>query len=210
MKKLTEKEAHDLLERLIFLRKKYNRYRSRNNRLAYKNFEQHCELAFDYLVVTRTQKYRNFANYDDLQQEGRMALLLALRSFKLNFGSFFWWADHYIKTKISREANKHSTIKIPIKHAKHCHPYKVSELPIIVDTNLDALQVLEHDEFKQQINEAIDKLPEMQREVIKLNGIKSYSIIKIARQLKISQATCVKLLNEAKQNLKENLRFLSY
>jgi RNA polymerase sigma factor (sigma-70 family) len=59
-------------------------------------------------------------------QEGRISLLVALNSYAITKGSFYWWANHYIKTKLSREANKHSDVKIPLAIANDLTPMKVS------------------------------------------------------------------------------------
>jgi len=216
MKRLTETEANEILQKLVDLRNKRdsckrktsNKWKLLNEQ--YTKYEGYCLKKFDYLVVSKTKKYSRFANYKDLQQDGRLALMLALRSFDLEKGSFFWWAEKYIQTKISREANRHSTIKIPIKQTKNFQPFKVSDMPVIIDDEPDAFETIENNQLKESVNRAIDKLPEDQRQIIKLNGIKSYSISKIAREMKIARPTCIKLLQEAKQNLKNNLENARY
>lgn len=205
MKRLTEKEANHILKKLIELRNQCKDSDSPDLHKRYSDWEQYCSTKFDYLVTSKTRKYIQFPNYQDLQQDGRLALVIALRNFDINKGSFFWWANQYIKTRISREANKHSTINIPMKKAKEIQPYKVSEIPTIIDSNPDAMRMLESNEIKQKVNAAIDLLPEEQKKILRLNGIKSYSIKRISKTLKISKSNCVKLLNEAKKNFKENL-----
>ena len=209
MKQLTEKEANEILTKLFELRNKCKRSRSKKLKAEYDQYEAFCEEKFDYLVQSKVYKYKNFSNYEDLKQDGRVALLLALRNFDPNKGSFFWWADKYIKTKVKREANRHSTIKIPIKQTKNIQPYKVSQLPVIIDTNPDPFQSIESTQLKNEVQKAIKQLPEDQRKIIELNGIKSYSISRISRELKITRPDCVKLLNEAKKNLKHSLESLN-
>lgn len=207
MERLTEDEANKILNELIRLRKKSKKDPSAQ--VAYHNYEQLCSQKFDYLVTSKLYKYRSFANYEDLKQDGRMALLLALRNFDPKKGSFFWWANQYINTKVKREANRHSTIKIPIKQTKEYQPYKVSQLPVLIDSAPDALQTIENTELKEKVQQAISRLPDDQRKILELNGIKSYSISQIARELNIARPDCTKLLNEAKKNLKLNLETLS-
>jgi RNA polymerase sigma factor (sigma-70 family) len=207
MERLTEDEANKILAELIKLRRKSKRDPSALP--AYKRCEQICSQKFDYLVTSKLYKYRTFANYEDLKQDGRMALVHAFRNFDPKKGSFFWWANRYIETKIKREANRHSTIKIPIKQTKEYQPYKVSQLPVLVDANPDALQTIESAELKEKVQQAISQLPADQRKILELNGIKSYSISQIARELKIARPDCTKLLNEAKKNLRQNLETLS-
>lgn len=203
--RLTESEANKILTELLRLRKQYKRKKTLHSKQEYQKYEAFCAAQFDYLVISKTNRYRNFANYNDLQQDGRLALILALRTFDLKKGSFFYWASQYIKTKVCREANKHSTIKIPMKKIKNFQPFKVSEMPIIIEQTESALDVLEHIELKEKINNAINQLPDLERKIIQLNGIKSYSISKISQELNLSPAHCIKLLNEAKKKLKENL-----
>ena len=208
MERLTEEEAKEILIELIRLRKKSKRG-GEKARVAYENYEQLCSRKFDYLVISKLYRYRTFANYEDLKQDGRMALLLALRNYDPDKGSFFWWANRYIETKVKREANRHSTIKIPIKQTKEFMPYKVSQLPILIDLCPDALQTMISSELKEKVQQAISQLPDDQRKIIELNGIKSYSISQIARELNIARPDCTKLLNEAKKNLKHNLETMS-
>jgi len=141
-------------------------------------------------------------------------LYRALQTYKPEKGDFFWWSNKYIKTKISREANRHSTIKIPLKHAKQVQPYKVSQLPIIIDAGPSALEHIAKDEAVTLIRSAVEKLPEDQRKVITLhyelsggsdNRRDLYSIGKICDRLNISRMSCVKLLTEAKKTLKREL-----
>ena len=142
MKKETKAEKiSDLLTKLVMLRRKCAKSkRSVKLRKEFELVQSQCAKELDYLVEARTRRYKSFSNYDDLRQDGRLALYLALQSYEPEKGDFYWWANKYIKTKISREANRHSTIKIPLKHTKYVTPYKVSQLPIIVDKEPTALE----------------------------------------------------------------------
>lgn len=210
MKRLTEKEANDILLPLYELRLKCESSKNKQLLLKYQKQEALCEEKFDYLVLSKLYKYRSFSNYDDLKQDGRVALLLALRNFDPSKGSFFWWANQYIKTKVKREANRHSTIKIPIKQTKAFQPYKVSQLPTMIDTSLDPCQNSESTQIQEYVRDAIKQLPIEQRKIIELNGIKSYSISQISRELNIARPECVRLLNEAKKNLKQSLESFNF
>ncbi|HMB99997.1 MAG TPA: sigma-70 family RNA polymerase sigma factor [Flavobacteriaceae bacterium] len=207
MKIQIERDEHDeILNRLFELRQKCKKSKSKKIHAEYRKAEALCEAKFDYLVLSKLYKYKSFANYEDLKQDGRVALLLALRNFDPNKGNFYWWANQYIKTKIKREANRHSTIKIPIKQAQTIQPYKVSEIPVVIDSAPDPFQNMESSEIKTQVRNAIEKLPNDQKKIIELNGIKSYSLNRISKELNMKMPECLKLLNEAKQNLKESLK----
>jgi len=88
-------------------------------------------------------------------------------------------------------------------------PHKVSTFPVIVDSNKNPHESAEDVEIKKAIMGAIELLPEMQKKVIlmsyELVGNRSYTISKISTELKISRPATIKILNEAKENLKLTL-----
>jgi RNA polymerase sigma factor (sigma-70 family) len=204
-------EINEILSVLIPLRRECEKSRSSKLKNELKKVQGLCIEKLDYLVDARTRRYRSFANYEDLRQDARMALYLALHSYEPEKGDFFWWANKYMKTKVSREANRHSTIKIPLKHTKTMQPYKVSQLPLMIDENPSALDTISTGEKSNMIRYAVSKLPEEQRRVIELhyemvNDKRNFnSIDKICGQMKITRVACLKLLNEAKKNLKQDL-----
>jgi len=214
---LTERELDDLLNRLVSLRRQCDDTNT-NSKLVQQELrevQEECAKSLDYLVDARTRRYKNFPNYDDLKQDGRLALCLALKSYNPEKGNIFWWANKYIKTKISREANRHSTLKIPIPHTKTVQPYKVSQLPIIVDNNLSAFEKIMIQQYESMVRTALLRLPNEQRQVIELhyeinnrNRRDSNSIGTICEKLNITKSTCTKLLREAKKNLKTELNSL--
>jgi RNA polymerase sigma factor (sigma-70 family) len=212
-KETKQERISNLLDRLVTLRRKCAKSRSVKLKREFANVQEQCAVELDYLVEARTRKYKRFSNYDDLRQDGRLALYLALQSYEPEKGDFFWWANKYIKTKISREANRHSTIKIPLKHTKHVIPYKVSQLPVIVDNGPNALENISKVEVDTIIRTAVSRLPDDQRRVIELHyemnvgqrRESSQSIGKICDELNITRVNCTKLLNEAKKTLKQEL-----
>lgn len=213
MNKETKAERiSSLLDKLVTLRRKCAKSKSSKFRKEFEQVQEECAVELDYLVEARCRRYKGFSNYDDLCQDGRLALYNALQSYEPEKGDFYWWANKYIKTKISREANRHSTIKIPLKHTKHVTPYKVSQLPIIVDNSPSAVENLEVGELKKIIRSSISRLPDDQRRVIELHYEMSagahgepQSIGNICAALNITRSSCVKLLNEAMSTLKQEL-----
>lgn len=160
----------------------------------------------EYLIQFRVQKYKRFDNCQDLLQEGRAAILTALNSFTPEKSNFIFWANWYIKTRISREANKHSTIKIPIKKAKTIQPHKVSqEVETFFDASDGAYDEYISREIRETVWETLKTLPHMERKVLELNGIRQHSIQAIAKDLKISEIKCIKLLDHAKQNFRKQI-----
>ena len=204
----------ELLDKLISLRNKCKTSKSKKLHEEFAQIQSECLKTFDHLVESRAKRYKGFPNYEDLLQDGRLVLYRALQTYKPEKGNFYWWSNKYIKTKISREANRHSTIKIPLKHAKLEQPYKVSQLPVMIDGEINALDHLAKDEVVTLIRNAVEKLPEDQRRVITLhyelsggsdNRRDLYSIGKICDKLNISRMSCIKLLAEAKKTLKREL-----
>ena len=210
MPKLADRdEINTMIENFVKLRDRTRKSRSKKVHAKYQQMLALCADKLDYLIVSRTRKYRGFSNYDDLRQDGQVALMLALNSFDPLKGNFFWWANCYIKTKISREANRHSTFKIPIRHTKEVQPYKVSQMPLIIDKGPDALTSAEDSEVKGRVSDAISKLPNDQRRVVQMyyeiDGFRPHSIGRICEEMNISRINCIKLLTEAKEFLKEDL-----
>ena len=179
--------------------------------LAYLKYRDFCAQSFDFLVEYKTRKYKTFSNYEDLKQDGRIALMLALKSYKPGKGDFIFWANQYIKTRLSREANRHSTIKIPIKKARTMKPFKVAMSSIHErdSTDLDPFEIIHGEQLKKKIHDAITKMPESYQLVLQmhfeLNGFNGLSTTKICQRLKITRSNCIKLLNQAKSALKELL-----
>jgi len=200
-------EDKKLLQNLVLVRKKFQKTENSKYMAEYKVLEKRCAEVFDYLVDSRTKRYKNFSNYEDLKQDARIALLSALKTYDFKKGSFYWWATYYIKTKVSREANCHSTVKIPLKKARDLTPHKVLQFPVVIDRSPTPDQAFELDEFKQNIKNQINSLPLEKRKVIELyygfNGFPARSMSKVCKELKISMAACSKLLEDAKENLKE-------
>lgn len=207
-KYISKQEAKELLDKFVILREKIKTSKSKKVRAEYEACQTVCVNKFDYLIISKLRRYKQFPNYEDLHQDARIALIFALNSYKPGSSNFFWWANQYIKTKISREANRHSTIKIPMKKARELKPYKVSELPLQIDESPDVIEIIESKQIKNKVKKAISLLPEDQRNIIERNGIKLHSISKISKDLQISRGICIKLLNQAKQNLKENLEVI--
>lgn len=204
----------ELLNNMVILRNKCCKSKNSTLKKELEVIQSECTKELDYLVDARTRRYKGFPNYEDLRQDGRMALYRALQTYKPQKGNFFWWADKYIKTKISREANRHSTIKVPLKQAAKEQPYKVSHIPTVIADEPSALEYITKDEAVCLIRRAVEKLPEDQRKVIslhyELNGGSDnkrdlYSIGKICDRLNMSRMNCVKLLAEAKKALKREL-----
>jgi RNA polymerase sigma factor (sigma-70 family) len=208
-------EIDEIVNKLVTLRRQCEKSKNPKIERELKKIQGLCISKLEYLIDLRTRRYKGFSNYEDLKQDARLSLQLALHSYNPEKGDFFWWANKYIKTKVCREANRHSTIKIPLKYTKDVHPYKVFQIPVMIDESLSALETISKHEKEYIIRKAIDKLPEQHRKVISLyyevgNKVNCSSVDKICSSLSISRVSCVKLLQEATEQLKQELSNIEF
>lgn len=205
----SKEEINEIAKEFVELRERIGNSKKEKNKSKFKLFQNAVVKKLSHLVLLRTNRYRMFNNYHDLQQDGFEALFMALKTYRPEKGDFSWWAMKYIDTRISRAANCHSTIKFPLKKAREMQPHKVSTFPEIIDLNKNPHENAEAVEIKNVIMGAIGLLPDKQKKIIlmsyELTGTRAYTISKISEELKISRPACIKLLDEAKENLKLTL-----
>jgi RNA polymerase sigma factor (sigma-70 family) len=205
--KYNNDEIEELVAKYLSLRDKVKK--SKEFSKEFDQYQNYCMKKLRFLVDQRTYKYKKFSNFPDLEQDGFEALLLSLRTFDHTKGSFTWWADKYITTRISRAANTHSTIRFPLKKARELKPFKTSVIPVIVDSNPDVLENISTSETTQLVLKAIHELPESHQKLINLiygfEGMKPHSIGNALKTLSLSRPQCVKILAEAKSQIKEKL-----
>ena len=103
-----------------FLEEKLNDLREQSliEKLAFEKQQKICVEKFKYLITMKTNRYKKFSNYEDLNQDGYEALLKAMKNYNPDKGIFFYWAFKYINTRISRCANLHTAIRYPLKYSK--------------------------------------------------------------------------------------------
>lgn len=203
-------EINEIVSKLVSLRRQCSKSKNPKAEKELRKIQGVLISKLEYLIDLRTRRYKGFSNYEDLKQDAKLSLHLALHSYEPEKGDFFWWANKYIKTKVSREANRHSTIKIPLKYTKDVHPYKVFQFPVMIDESLSAIESISQHEKEYIIKKAIDKLPEQHKNAISLyyelgNKINCSSVDKICCALSISRISCMKLLQEATEQLKQEL-----
>lgn len=210
MKYKNQEEIDAYARKLIQLRDKCQKSDNLALKQEYLEYQNFCIEKFKYLVSIRVSRYRKFSNFKDLEQDGYEALMLALRTYNPNKGSFTWWADKYISTRVSRAANAHSTIKFPIKKAKELKPFKTTTIPIMIDSQPNALENIDTSETSNSILTAIKELSEEHQKLINLiygfQGMKPHSIVTAQKVLSLSRPQCLRILAEAKNQLKEKLK----
>lgn len=206
---LNENEAREMVKELRKLGRRAKKSRTKQDKQLYKEYELHCLKSLDYFVITKTSKYRGFANYEDLVQEARESLLKALNTFNVKKGSFFFWASLFVNTRLSRAANNHTVIRYPMHYAKIHKPHKENYFPIIQDPKFSPERACEVSEINNVIRDAIKNLNQTEKNVIQMlygfDTNKPLSITKICQKLKISRPACIKIINEAVEILKENI-----
>lgn len=202
-------EINEIAKEYVELREQASKSKNKKIKSKFKQFHNDIVKKLSHLVLLRTNRYRMFNNYHDLQQDGFEALFMALKTYRPEKGDFSWWAKKYIDTRVSRAANSHSTIKYPLKTIKDFKPHKMSVIPVITDTAFDPQENLEYSELQKAVAHAISLLPEIQQRVIKLSfemaGNRASTISKISEELKISRTQTIKILDLAKDNLKITL-----
>ena len=207
---LTEQEAQDLMIKLIDLRGQMMTAEESKVKKDLQRHEKICIEKFKYLVTMKTGRYKAFNNYEDLNQEGFLALVKAMDNYKPKKGSFFWWAHKYIDTRISRSANLHTTIRYPLKVAKANTPHKEAVMPVMIEERYCPDKELEESQTNCAIHGAFSNLTAEQKEVINLaygfDGDKPMSINKICKKLNISRLSCIKMINSALSIMKESIK----
>lgn len=209
---LTNSQANRLMKRLIALRERSKKTKDSKILDKLKRHELICIEKFKYLITMHTGQYKSFPNYDDLNQEGYVALIGAMKTFKLNKGSWFYWAHRYISTRVSRAANAHSTIRFPIRYAKKHPPHKETKLPIMIEQRVLFCpeKTFEGAEISNAIECAMKLLNRKQKKIVNiyygLTGDKPNSISKLCKKMKMSRMNTIKTLNTALELLKQNIQ----
>lgn len=209
MAKIKFKEIDDAAKTYIELKK--NSHISEEDNKVFKNYQQFFYTKVRYIVDAKVAKYKKFSNYPDLRQDGFEAVLVAFNSFKSSKGSFSYWANRYLKTRISRKANSHSTIKIPLNQIKNKKPFKLNELPLMhpvlitSETPFDEIKIIQ---TQNLVKEALMNLSEDYRCVISMKyGIDTRirQTDEILNELSISKKEYNKIIRLANKQLKEIL-----
>lgn len=139
------------------------------------------------LVENKVRKYKSFSNYPDLYQDGMEALSLALGTFQLGKGSFLWWANKYVGTRVSRQANCHSTIRIPLTKAGKLRPRKESVIPSLFDPSLSAEEQIENAEKVAALHKCVRQLSPLHQEILRLSFQEEMSREEIATELQLTR-----------------------
>lgn len=207
---ISEKEAQELITKLISLRKANEKKPSPKLRLQLQRHERLCMEKFRYLVTMRTNRYKSFANYEDLNQEGYYALLKAMKNYNPKKGIFFYWAHKYIETRIARSANLHTAIRFPLKFARINTPHKESQFPLMIETRFVPDKIFESNQITTVITSVLNELTPDQRDIVSLafgfSGEKPMSMAKICKKKSLSRQYCAREMDTALSIIKEKIK----
>jgi RNA polymerase sigma factor (sigma-70 family) len=198
------KEAQELMKQYIALKNNYKVSNNFQDLQKFKSHEKLCLKKFNYIIFNRIKKYRRFPNYEDLYQDAFVGLVSAMNTYNPSKGNFFWWAHKHINTKVSRSANKFSTIRVPLNVEKPNKPKKVS-FPI-----LTASKITEDKRVSSAIEFATAELNEKQNKLITLafglDKTEPLAINKICKEMKLSRRQYDLLMNRVLDILKKNIK----
>lgn len=160
---------------------------------------------YDFLVTKFASKYKGYSNYQDLLQEGRIALLQALKTHDAKKGSIECWAYYYIKTVLARKANWHLDIHVPIRKYKANKTMKSDfDLNRIISSEDSPENSLLKEQLHIRLQSAIKCLNDIQQYIIRdyLNDI---PMINICKKYKMNRNTYLKEMANIKRLLKNEL-----
>lgn len=152
---------------------------------------------------------------DDLMQAGYIALCEAVRGFQEEKGhSFISYLAFHLKTEFARCAGCRTPAqaKEPLNHATSLDApaYNDPENDTTIGENIPVVEpgfeIIEEDIFNQQIasllDQALDTLPEKQREVIEMYYLRRFTYLKIAELLECSHSRAGQLVKDGLKRLR--------
>jgi len=120
------------------------------------------------LIIRTTIKYKKYPNFQDLQQDARLAVLMALNSYKPGF-CFLFWSKKYITTNVSRAVIRNDLVITPFKkqHLKvRLQAKQINDWDLVIDEEIelraDMKSMTNHiNQIKGTFKEEIDDVLEL-------------------------------------------------
>jgi RNA polymerase sigma factor (sigma-70 family) len=146
---------------------------------------------FENIINKCTIRYKNHSNYEDLKQEGRIAIMSALKTFNATKGNIGTWVFYYVHLRICRQSNYCSDIHIPLAKFDKDNP----ELPLLKESiskagNIPTKENIEEDiellELSEKIKNIISKLNPLQQNIM-VDYLNDTSMTKICLKNKINK-----------------------
>jgi RNA polymerase sigma factor (sigma-70 family) len=203
-------EAQTLIKQFVKAKKRAKRTKKEADIQNLKSIENECINRFKFLVYMRTAKYRGFTNYEDLNQEGLLALSHAMQNYDPSKSSFYYWALRYIETRIARSANAHTAIRFPMRYAKINTPYRETKMPKLLDVVNCPDKIFESSEVASAVREAMNSLYGKQKRVVELyfgfEDNKPMNVSRICKTMRIQRTCCLDMINDALEVLKDSIK----
>lgn len=129
----------------------------------------------------------------DIMQDAFLKIFKHIQKYDANKGSIFSWAQQI-------------TVRCAIDKLHIHSPYVLDELKCLADTQDVELDL--NDSHFSEVLRAIDRLPDVSKQVFSFYEIEGYSHSEIAGFIGISEVASRTILKRAKMTLRENLRKL--
>ncbi|ACM61491.1 putative RNA polymerase, sigma 70 family subunit [Caldicellulosiruptor bescii DSM 6725] len=157
-------------------------------------------MAYEPLIISLAAKYNKPDIFEDLKQEGAVAILQAAQKFDESLGvSFVTLAIYYIKRNMDRCTNKSRTIRPPFNKPNTEIPQVISMESVIntnshaddeelkvKDTVQDTANVEEQAMYNETLQRLIKMLSDEERKILLLR-LKQYSFKEIAKELGLTE-----------------------
>lgn len=194
--RVDEAEANELILKFIEIRDNYKKSNSKEDLRKLERIKNICVEKFRPLVHVRTRHYKKYGNYQDLVQEGYVALSLAMNNYNPGKGSWLWWAHKYVKTKVARKAKDHSLIKPSFKEMKKGNVPVIVQLETIIENNSPE-QMLIDKRDASNIDKYFSSLTEIEKKIVSMyfgfqnidgdfsNNGKKIKVTEISRELNL-------------------------
>lgn len=130
-------------------------------------------IELDFLVKYNTKMYKSMSNYEDLNQEGLIGLIRAVRIFDhTRFPNFFVFANQWILNGIKRAAKKYDIVYSPSKKRV---VYKTDEeIEKLMIDEMDLDEALDESRMKVAVRSAVNSLPKRDSMIVsKLFGFEN-------------------------------------
>jgi RNA polymerase sigma factor (sigma-70 family) len=204
-----------ILNKMIELRNIKDKTKSKKDKIIYDNYLRIVFDKFSYIIDVHTNKYKKYANYQDLRQEGALGLFIALNRFDPNRSkNVFKLMNWYISTRIRRSAHKHDVIRFTLKQSKdNQHLNRVETMPVIIDEAKNPHENLESNIIAKDVRNAIFKLSDIEKNIVNMyfgiDKTKKNTISNICNQTKMSRIKVLEVLQSACEKLSEDLNYFN-
>ena len=142
---MNEETAQELLIRFCKVKKRFRKNKHNEDiREEFLTIEQNCLDSFRYIVDMYADKYKQFSNYEDIIQEGYVALIYAINSYNPRKG--ISELKKHAKQYYKKQANNVSLIKLTKQIRafnittgyRNVHPFcRKASIKTLINTNFD-------------------------------------------------------------------------